>query len=269
MPNDAAPAKTGRVPLDGRDPVLSLLASRVKRLRETSGMSRVELAERSGLSLRFLARIESGDGNVSLVRLVHLAHALGVGPDALLRAPRPRGSIVALVGTRGAGKSTVGALLAGKLSVPFIEMDALIQESAGIPLDQIFELHGERWYRRLERDTLQSIFTRQRAAVVAAAGGVVNEPASWKSLLDRATVVWLRARPEDHWNRVVAQGDRRPMADNPDAMAELRAMLESRASRYGQAHVVVDTSRKSPAQVVRAILEELPPAPRAAQGGPP
>lgn len=268
MSNDAAAPKPARPPLDGRDPVLAQLASRVKRLREASHLSRVELAERSGLSVRFLARIESGDGNVSLVRLVHLAHALGVGPDALLRAPRPRGSIVVLVGTRGAGKSTVGTLLARKLSLPFIEMDALIQETAGLPLDQIFELHGERWYRRLERDTLQRIFTREPAAVVAAAGGVVNEPASWKALLDRATVVWLRARPEDHWNRVIAQGDRRPMADNPDAMAELRAMLDARASRYGQAHLVVDTSRRSPAQVVRAILEELPPARRAAKGGP-
>jgi XRE family transcriptional regulator, aerobic/anaerobic benzoate catabolism transcriptional regulator len=238
-------------------PVLTRLASRVRRLRETHGWSRAELAERSGLSVRFLARIEGGDGNVSLVRLAHLAEALGTPPDALLRAPRPRGPVVTLAGMRGAGKSTVGPLLAVTLSVPFVEMDGLIQEAAGLPLDQIFELHGERYYRRLERDTVQSILSPSRAAVVAAAGGVVNEPSTWKTLLEKTTVVWLRARPEDHWGRVVAQGDRRPMADNPDAMAELRAMLAAREARYGQAHVVVNTSRRSPEDVAAAIAAEL------------
>lgn len=236
---------------------LDLLASRVRRLRESHGWSRAELASRSGLSVRFLARIESGDGNVSLVRLVHLAEALDTTPDSLLRAPRPRGPVIALTGLRGAGKSTIGPLLAAELAIPFIEMDALVQEAAGLPLDQIFELHGERFYRRLERDTLQSILGGSHASVVAAAGGVVNEPSTWKTLLDRTTVVWLRARPEDHWRRVIAQGDRRPMADNPDALAELRAMLASREGRYAQAHVIVDTARRTPTAVVKAILAEL------------
>ena len=236
---------------------LDLLASRVRRLRESRGWSRSELALRSGLSVRFLARIESGDGNVSLVRLVHLAEALDTTPDALLRAPRPRGPVIALTGLRGAGKSTVGPLLAALLRIPFVEMDALVQGAAGLPLDQIFELHGERYYRRLERETLQSILAGSHASVVAAAGGVVNEPPTWKALLERTTVVWLRARPEDHWRRVVAQGDRRPMADNPDAMAELRAMLASREARYAQAHVVVDTARRTPHAVARTIASEL------------
>ena len=236
---------------------LDLLASRVRRLRESRGWSRAELALRSGLSVRFLARIESGDGNVSLVRLVHLAEALDTTPDALLRAPRPRGPVIALTGLRGAGKSTVGPLLAALLRVPFVEMDALVQGAAGLPLDQIFELHGERYYRRLERETLQSILAGSQPSVVAAAGGVVNEPSTWKALLDRTTVVWLRARPEDHWRRVVAQGDRRPMADNPDAMVELRAMLASREGRYAQAHIVVDTARRTPLAVARMIVGEL------------
>ena len=236
---------------------LDLLASRVRRMRESRGWSRAELALRSGLSVRFLARIESGDGNVSLVRLVHLAEALDTTPDALLRAPRPRGPVIALTGLRGAGKSTIGALVAASLRIPFVEMDALVQEAAGLPLDQIFEFHGERYYRRLERETLQSILAGSLPAVVAAAGGVVNEPSTWKALLERTTVVWLRARPEDHWRRVVAQGDRRPMADNPDAMAELRAMLSSREPRYAQAHIVVDTARRTPRAVARAIVSEL------------
>jgi XRE family aerobic/anaerobic benzoate catabolism transcriptional regulator len=239
------------------DTILDLLASRVRRLRESRGLSRAELGERSGLSVRFLARIESGDGNVSLVRLVHLAEALGSTPEALLRAPRSRGPVIALTGLRGAGKSTIGPLLSALLGVPFIEMDSLVQEAAGLPLDQIFELHGERYYRRLEREILDSILAGSRASVVAAAGGVVNEPSTWKTLLDRTTVVWLRARPEDHWRRVIAQGDRRPMADNPDAMAELRAMLSSREARYTQAHVVVDTARRTPQTVAKAIAGEL------------
>jgi XRE family aerobic/anaerobic benzoate catabolism transcriptional regulator len=239
------------------DDALDLLGSRVRRLRESRGWSRADLAARSGLSIRFLARIESGDGNVSLVRLVHLAEALDMTADALLRAPRPRSPVIALTGLRGAGKSTVGPLLAAQLGVPFVEMDALVQEAAGLPLDQIFELHGERYYRRIERETLQRILAGPSASVVAAAGGVVNEPSTWKTLLDRTTVVWLRARPEDHWRRVVAQGDRRPMADHPDAMAELRAMLASRESRYAQAHLVVDTSRRTPQAVGRAIASEL------------
>jgi XRE family aerobic/anaerobic benzoate catabolism transcriptional regulator len=236
---------------------LDLLASRVRRMRESRGWSRADLAARSGLSVRFLARIESGDGNVSLVRLVDLAEALDTTADVLLRAPRPRGPVIALTGLRGAGKSTVGPMLAAELSVPFVEMDALVQEAAGLPLDQIFELHGERYYRRIERETLQRILTGSGASVVAAAGGVVNEPSTWKTLLDRTTVVWLRARPEDHWRRVVEQGDRRPMADNPDAMAELRAMLASREARYAQAHVVVDTARRTPQAVAKAIAVEL------------
>jgi XRE family aerobic/anaerobic benzoate catabolism transcriptional regulator len=242
---------------DDTDDPLRRLAARVRRLRESKGWTRGELAERSGLSVRFLARIEAGDGNLSLVRLVHLAAALDTTPDALLRAPRPRGPVIALTGLRGAGKSTVGPLLAERLGVPFVEMDALVQESAGLPLDQIFELHGERHYRRLERETVQSILAGGRASVVAAAGGVVNEPSTWKALLDRATVVWLRARPEDHWRRVVAQGDRRPMTDHPDAMAELRAMLQSRESRYAQSHVIVDTAGRTPKAVARSIASEL------------
>ena len=236
---------------------MRLLGTRVRRGRESRGWTRGELAERSGLSLRFLARIEAGDGNVSLTRLVRLADALDLSVEALLRAPRQRRPVIALVGMRGAGKSTIGPPLSRALAIPFIEMDSRVQDSAGLPLDQIFELHGERYYRRLERETLQAIIGDARAAVVAASGGVVNEPATWKGLLDRATVVWLRARPEDHWARVIAQGDRRPMADNPDAMGELRAMLAAREARYGQAHVVVPTHERSPDQVVEAILREL------------
>src|SRR5262245_4639654 len=237
--------------------LLPILAARVRRARGARGWSRAELAERSGLSLRFLARIEGGGANLSIARLADLAAALGTTPELLPRAPRPRSPVVALVGMRGAGKSTVGPILARSLRVPFVEMDARIQRAAGLPLDQIFELHGERYYRRLERETLSAILSEPNAAVVAAAGGVVNEPATWKLLLERTTVVWMRAAAEDHWRRVVAQGDRRPMADNPDAMAELRTMLSARESRYAQAQIAVDTRRRSPRSVASEIKRSL------------
>jgi len=240
-------------------PTLARLGFRVRTLRRSRGWSRAELAERSGLSVRFLARIEAGEGNISLVRLERLASALGTSPSELVRPDRSEPAIVALVGMRGAGKSTVGPLLAERLAVPFYEMDRRIAEAAGLPLDQIFELHGERYYRQLEFETLRRVLEEGHPAVIAAAGGVVNEPASWGLLLDRCSVVWLRARPEEHWARVVAQGDSRPMKDNPHAMAELRSMLAARERLYRRAHLTVDTSGRTPTEVVEAILAGLGP----------
>lgn len=234
-----------------------MLAQRVRELRRSRKMTRGELAASSGLSVRFLARVESGFGNISVLRLEALAAALGITPDELIRrGPDPAG-LIALVGLRGAGKSTVGPLLAARLGRPFLEMDALIREASGLPLDQLFELHGEPYYRRLERDTLRQILAREEPAVVAAAGGLVNEPATWELLRDSACTVWLRAHVEDHWGRVVAQGDRRPMADNPAAMDQLRALLLAREPLYAQARLNVDTHGRTPEEVVTAIEQEL------------
>jgi XRE family aerobic/anaerobic benzoate catabolism transcriptional regulator len=237
--------------------LLESLAHRVRSIRESRGWSRQELARRSGLSVRFLARVESADGNISVLRLESLAHALDTSPDTLLRPVADPSALVALVGLRGAGKSTVGPILAERLRVPFIEMDSLIGETSGLTLDQLFELHGERYYRRLERETLRRILARREPAVVAAAGGVVNEPVSWELLCDRATVVWLRADAEVHWNRVAAQGDHRPMADNPAAMDELRAILSARERIYAQANLVVETGGRTPVEVAEAIQRRL------------
>lgn len=233
--------------------VLHALAERVRAARESRGLTRAALARRSGVSMRFLARIETGDGNLSVLRLAEIAAALGIPADELLRPAPGRAPVLALVGMRGAGKSTVGPILARRLGAPFVEMETLIREASGVPVDQMFELHGESYYRRLEREILGRILASSRATVLAAAGGVVNEPATWEMLLARATVVWLKARPEDHWDRVVAQGDRRPMADNPDALAQLRAMLAARERLYAAAHHVVETTGRSPSEVAHAI----------------
>jgi len=237
--------------------ILQALSERLRHLRRARGWSRAALAARSGLSVRFLARVEAGDGNISLLRLTSLAHALDTTADELIRPLDGHRPVVILVGMRGAGKSTVGPILAERLSMPFIEMDARIQESSGLPVDQIFELHGERYYRRLERETLARILAHRAPVLVAAAGGVINEPTTWHVLLREARVVWLKARAEDHWNRVVAQGDRRPMADNPDAMAELRAMLAAREPSYAHAHLVIDTTGRTPEEVALEVEHGL------------
>ncbi len=236
--------------------ILSHLADRVRSLRRARGWSRSELAAHSGLSSRFLARVEGGDGNISVLRLEELASALATTPDALLRAPATA-RVVALVGMRGAGKSTIGPLLASRLELPFVEMDQRIIEASGLPLEQMFELHGEPYYRRMERETVREILDSRQPQVLAASGGVVNEPWTWERLLEQATVVWLRASPEDHWNRVVGQGDRRPMEGNPDAMQELRAMLTARERMYARADLLIETSGRDPETIADEIADEL------------
>ena len=237
-----------------RRDLLSGLARRVRSLRAATGLTRRELAERAGLSERFLARIESGDGNVSLTRFVALAGALGVPAQELLEgAVRHGAPLVALLGLRGAGKSTVGAALGTRLHVPFVELDGLVEEASGLPLAQLFEIHGERYYRRLEREVLARLLESGSPAIIATGGGIVGHPESWDLLRRRCFTVWLRARPEDHWRRVLQQGDRRPMEGKPDAMAELRGLLAEREPLYAEAELAVDTSSAS----VTAVLDRI------------
>jgi XRE family transcriptional regulator, aerobic/anaerobic benzoate catabolism transcriptional regulator len=225
------------------DRLLAGLGTRVRALRAERSWTLSELARQAEMSPRFLVQVEAGEANLSVRKLAGLARALGTTPAALLSGPggeadRP---VVALLGLRGAGKTTIGRKLARRLRVPFVELDQRIEEAAGLTLDEIFALHGETYYRRLERETLERVLS-EGPLVLATGGGLPTAPDTFSLLKRRALTVWLRAKPEDHWNRVVRQGDKRPMADNPQAMAELRRLLAAREPLYAQADLTVDTT---------------------------
>jgi XRE family aerobic/anaerobic benzoate catabolism transcriptional regulator len=229
----------------------------VRARREERGLSRRQLSERSQVSERFLAQLEAGDGNISLARFAQVAAALELSPAELLagaelvaRAHAP----VALLGVRGAGKSTVGAALAERLEVPFVELDQRIEAAAGLSLGELFELHGEAHYRQLERESLRQVLDGSRL-VLATGGSIVSSQDSFALLRQRSRTVWLRARAEDHWDRVIRQGDRRPMAENPHAFAQLRTLMAARAPLYAAAHHVIETSGRSLDQVVDALCQ--------------
>lgn len=234
--------------------VLRELGARARALRVQRGWTLREAAERSGLSSRFLVQLESGRGNISVRRLVEVARALGTTPSALLaEAPANVKSVITLLGLRGAGKTTVGRRLARRLRVPFVELDRRIEEAAELSLSEIFSLHGEEYYRRLERETLEAVISEGKPMVLATGGGLVTAPDTLAMLRRSAVTVWLRATPEDHWNRVVRQGDRRPMADHPQAMADLRALLAAREPLYASADHTIDTSSISAGKVVDLV----------------
>src|SRR5687768_2483430 len=238
--------------------VLIPLGRRARERRLAGGWTLREVAERSGVSPRFLVQLEAGRGNISVRRLADVARALDTTPAALLASddPPPR-PVIALLGLRGAGKTTIGRRLARRLRVPFVELDRRIEQAADLSLSELFSLHGEEYYRRLERETLQAVLAENRPMVLATGGGIVTSPETY-ALLRRSTVtVWLRAKPEDHWNRVVRQGDRRPMADHPQAMADLRTLLAAREPLYALADHTVDTSSASANEVTEVLDRQL------------
>lgn len=234
----------------------------VRARRGELGLTMRALGARAAVSERFLAQLEGGDGNISVARLEDVAEALGTTGGELLssasHALRSAGSearpVLALVGLRGAGKSSVGAEVAASMGVPFVELDELIAREAQMTLPSIFEIHGERYYRGVEREVLRRLLDQQKPLVVATGGSIVTDAETWSLLRDRARTVWLKARPEDHWDRVVAQGDVRPMRGRPRAMNELRQLLSAREPLYEQADVVVDTSSRALGDVVEQVL---------------
>jgi XRE family aerobic/anaerobic benzoate catabolism transcriptional regulator len=216
-----------------------------------------ELAEASGLSQRFVSQLEAGEANIAIGRLASVAKALDVSLADLVSEEEERPKRVAMLGLRGAGKSTIGPRLAQALRVPFVELDEKIEEAAGLGLAEIFALHGEAYYRRLEERCLAALLADDGGSVIALPGGIVSSEEAFGLAKRHCTTVWLKAKPEDHMRRVLAQGDRRPMANRPNAMAELRAILAAREPLYAQADITVDTSRHDRDQAVRAILAAL------------
>lgn len=265
---------------DKHGPYLKSLGERVRNARALRGMTRKILARDSGVSERYLAQLEAGQGNISIARLRQIAGAMSLplvdlvreGPDRpveltlllqrLERLSSPelgeanrlltthfgrdlgedRATRIALIGLRGGGKTTLGRELAARIRVPFVEMNKEIERDSGMSLNEIFSLSGQAAYRRYERRALERVIETHPAAVIATGGSLVSEPATFELLLDACYTIWIKAAPDEHMGRVIEQGDMRPMAGNAEAMADLRRILSEREPLYSKADAVIDTA---------------------------
>jgi XRE family aerobic/anaerobic benzoate catabolism transcriptional regulator len=279
-----------------KDPFLIALGERLKLLRARRGLTRKALAQLSGVSERHLANVETGVGNASVQFLRQLCGVLNCSlaemtgdetastPDWLMIREILRGrneeelararsvlaelfdspvseasrrQRIALIGLRGAGKSSLGRLLADEINAPFIELSSQIEQLAGCSIAEIHALYGQGAYRRYEQRALEEIIRHYPRAVIATPGGIVSEPATFNLLLSHCYTVWLKASPEEHMGRVLAQGDRRPMSGNREAMDDLKRILESRAQFYSKADKIVDTSELSHEAAFAGLMEQF------------
>jgi XRE family aerobic/anaerobic benzoate catabolism transcriptional regulator len=232
---------------------LARLGERVRTWRTEHGMSRKALAEASGVSERYLAQLEAGQGNISVLLLRKVARAMGVAVEGLVREEAPAAKPIALLGLRGAGKSTLGTRLAESLKLPFVELDREVEKEAGAPLGEVFAMYGQDAFRRFERRALERVLSHNGRAVIATGGSLVTDPGTFELLLERCRCVWLKASPQEHMSRVVAQGDMRPFTGRSAALDEIRKLLADRDRLYSRAIAAVDTSGKT----VRQSLAEL------------
>jgi len=271
--------------------LIQLVGTQVRAARTGVGFSRRELAERSGVSMRYLAQLEGGEGNISIGLLQQVATALELPIEALItettsqtaelrhvtalyqkadvatraralqvldptRERKSKAERICLIGLRGAGKSTLGALLASDLGVPFLELNTEIEARIGVPVREIIALYGEDGYRQIEAETLNKIIATHERLVLAVAGGIVSSPQTFDNVLTDFHTVWIKAQPSEHMDRVRAQGDLRPMAGNPQAMEQLRQILKTRERHYAKASYQLDTSGQN-IQTSRAELNAL------------
>jgi XRE family aerobic/anaerobic benzoate catabolism transcriptional regulator len=239
------------------DGLLYQIGNRVRTRRTSRGWTLREIADRSGVSSRFLSDLEAGKGNISVLRLADVARALDVPLVSLLPSEEKQKASITLIGLRGAGKSTIGKALAKHLGVRFLEVDDLIEKEANLSLGELFSLHGESYYKRLAYDILLKLLARNEQMVIATGGSVVTDPETWQLLKRRTHTVWIKASPEDHWKRVLGQGDTRPMANRTSAMTELRAILSQRSPIYAEAAQTVDSSSVRVTEAVRLISAAL------------
>jgi len=236
---------------------LSLLGDRVRAWRSENGMTRKALAAASGVSERYLAQLEAGEGNISVLLLRKVARAMGVTVESLVREEERQQKCIALLGLRGAGKSTLGAKLAESLKVPFVELDREVEKEAGAALGEVFAMYGQDAFRRFERRALERVLAQHDRAVIATGGGLVTDTATYKMLLERCVCVWLKASPEEHMARVIAQGDMRPFKGRSAALDEIRQLLADRDRLYRRANATVDTSGKTLRQSLNELRQAL------------
>ena len=232
---------------------LSLLGDRVRAWRSEHGMTRKALSAASGVSERYLAQLEAGEGNITVLLLRKVARAMGVPVESLVREEQAQQKCIALLGLRGAGKSTLGEKLAQSLGIPFIELDREVEKEAGAALGEVFAMYGQDAFRRFERRALERVLAQNERAVIATGGGLVTDAGTYKMVLERCRCVWLKASPEEHMARVIAQGDMRPFKGRSAALEEIRRLLADRDRLYSRADLVLDTSGKS----ARASLSQL------------
>lgn len=246
---------SGQKSLD-EEAFLEQLGVRVRRARARAGLTRRRLSQLSGVSERFLAQLESGQGNISIVLIRRVAAALGTELVELIgsRIDTGRRGRIALIGLRGAGKSTLGARLAERLAVPFFELDAEVVRDLGSPLDELFAPSGQDNFREAERRVLGHLIDRHERCVIATAGSIVLDTQTYPLLRSRCFTVWLKALPEDHMSRVLAQGDLRPIQGREHALTELRTILGQRERLYAMADAVFDTSAHDEEQALNALL---------------
>lgn len=239
--------------------LLAEMARRLRSARESTGLSVADVASRAGVSPRYLRMAEAGEANLSLLKLAGLARALRLPLGQLcdLDLSAPPQLRVALLGVRGAGKTTIGRLLAQSIEVPFVELDALVEERAGMPLERLFAVHGEDWYRELQTEALEAWLAQHGSGVLATGGSIVNDEPCYHRLRSTCRTVWLKASAEQHWRRVVDQGDLRPMEGRPRAMVQLENLLAERAPRYALADLALETDGKQPEEVAGELAEWL------------
>jgi XRE family aerobic/anaerobic benzoate catabolism transcriptional regulator len=225
-----------------------------------AGLSLSALAREAHVSRRYLTEAEAGRANPSALVLLRLSEVLRIEPGRLLeRGPAARRSSerVALVGLRGAGKTSVGRLLARALEVPFVELDRRVEEVAGLSLAEIFDLQGAAAFHRFEREALERVLAEGDRSVIASGGSIVDDEPGFARLLETCRTVWLRASAQEHMRRVLAQGDRRPVRDRPRAMEELRALLGARGERFARRELGLPTDGRAPEELAREIARWL------------
>lgn len=285
--NEAVPITDGTPP-DRDVDILGRLGQRVRLARSAKGMPRRVLSEVSGVSPRYLAQLESGQGNISIALLSRVAEALGMSVADLLADTRSlqetrvldlyrradgatqsavlrrlevaaevpdRAKRICLIGLRGAGKSTLGQAVGQALNLPFIELNKEIRAQGGMPVAEIMGLYGPEGYRQLEAEAVRRVASRHDCLILAVAGGIVSEPDTYDALLARYHTIWVRTSPEEHMERVQAQGDLRPMAGQTGAMDQLRSLLTERDAAYARAEAQLDTAGKPVDQSVAELLD--------------